>query len=63
MLDILSRQELQAVIAHEMTHIRNQDTRVMTLVSVMAGLAVMVIDMIFRQMLYAPRRKQKSMRQ
>lgn len=52
LLNVLTRDELQAVMAHELSHIRNQDTRVLTLVSVMAGLIVMVVDTLFRGVLY-----------
>src|SRR5208283_1723305 len=37
LLDILNREELQAVASHEMSHIRNFDTRVMLIVSVLVG--------------------------
>lgn len=37
LLDILNRQELQAVASHEMSHIRNFDTRLMLIVAVLVG--------------------------
>ncbi len=37
LLDILNREELQAVASHEMSHIRNFDTRVMLIVAVLVG--------------------------
>ncbi|MEO8227197.1 MAG: M48 family metalloprotease [Gemmatimonadota bacterium] len=36
-LDTLSRDELQAVVAHEMAHIRNYDVRLMTLLAAIVG--------------------------
>jgi len=36
-LDILNRDELEAVMAHEMTHIKNRDTLISTIVAAMAG--------------------------
>ena len=57
LLALLTREELQAVIAHELSHIKHQDTRVMTLVSIMAGLLVMVIDVMFRSVLYGNTRQ------
>lgn len=39
----LTREELQAVIAHEMSHVRNYDTRVMTVVAALIG-AVMLLS-------------------
>ncbi len=37
LLEILNREELQAVASHEMSHIRNFDTRVMLIVAVLVG--------------------------
>lgn len=37
LLDILDKDELEAVIAHEMAHIRNMDVRLMTYAAVLAG--------------------------
>jgi heat shock protein HtpX len=44
----LNRDELQAVIAHEIAHIKNFDTRLMMLVAVYAGLVVWVSDLGMR---------------
>ncbi|HSC59272.1 MAG TPA: M48 family metallopeptidase [Gemmatimonadales bacterium] len=37
LLDTLSRDELQAVVAHEMAHVRNLDVRLMTLLAAIVG--------------------------
>ena len=37
LLDTLDRDELQGVVAHEMSHIRNLDVRVMTIVAALVG--------------------------
>ena len=37
LLDALDREELQGVVAHEMSHIRNLDVRVMTIVAALVG--------------------------
>jgi heat shock protein HtpX len=37
LLDLLDREELQAVASHEMSHIRNYDTKVMLIVAVLVG--------------------------
>jgi heat shock protein HtpX len=47
----LQRDELQGVIAHEMSHIRNYDIRLMRLMAVLVGMVVMLAD-LFRQMLW-----------
>jgi heat shock protein HtpX len=46
----LNREELQGVIAHEMSHIRNFDIRLMLLMAVLIGTIVMLAD-LFWQML------------
>lgn len=47
----LTRDELQAVIAHEMGHIKNYDIRLMMMVGVFAGLIVLVSDFFIRHFL------------
>jgi heat shock protein HtpX len=47
----LQRDELQGVIAHEMSHVRNYDIRLMLLMAVLVGTVVMLAD-LFRQMLW-----------
>lgn len=44
LLNTLNRNELQGVIAHEMSHIGNRDTLYMTAVAVLVGLIVLVCD-------------------
>jgi heat shock protein HtpX len=48
MLNTLDRQELEGVIAHEMSHIKNRDVQFMTLVAVLVGLAGILSHMILR---------------
>lgn len=52
LLDALSREELQAVASHEMSHIRNYDVRLMLIVAVLAGSIALLADwarrMVFR---------------
>jgi heat shock protein HtpX len=44
----LTRDELQGVIAHEMSHIRNYDIRLMLLMAVLIGTIVMLADMFWQ---------------
>ena len=44
----LNRQELEGVIAHEMSHIRNRDIQFMTLVAVLVGLVAIISHIILR---------------
>ncbi|OFV99248.1 MAG: hypothetical protein A3H28_02630 [Acidobacteria bacterium RIFCSPLOWO2_02_FULL_61_28] len=50
LLDKLNREELQAVIAHEMSHIRNYDVRLMTVIAALVGAAVLLSDWVQRCM-------------
>jgi heat shock protein HtpX len=47
----LTRDELQAVMAHELAHIRHLDIRLMTLVATTVGLIVLVSDLFWRVLL------------
>ena len=44
LVDKLNRDELQAVIAHEMSHIRNYDIRVMTVIAALVGAVFLLSD-------------------
>ena len=44
LLTLLNREETQGVVAHEMAHIRNHDTRVMMLISVLLGGVVLLSE-------------------
>ena len=44
----LTRDQLQGVIAHELSHIRNYDVRTMTIATVLVGIAVMLSDLLIR---------------
>ena len=48
LLNKLNRLELEGVIAHEMSHVKNYDIRVMMLAAVMVGLTVLLSDFILR---------------
>jgi heat shock protein HtpX len=56
LLDKLSRTELEGVVAHELTHIRNYDIRLMSVVSVMVGLVALLGDWFLRIQWYGGRR-------
>ncbi|HEV8598361.1 MAG TPA: M48 family metallopeptidase [Gemmatimonadales bacterium] len=50
LLKVLDRDELQAVVAHEMSHIRNYDIRLMTLLAAMVGAVALLSEMLGRFM-------------
>lgn len=60
LLKKLNRAELEGVIAHEMSHIKNYDIRVQTLAVVMVGVVVLLSDWILRSFLWGGRRKRSS---
>ncbi len=57
LLDALDRDELQGVIAHEMSHVRNYDTRVMTIVAALVGGVVLLSDWARRGMFWGGGRR------
>ncbi len=52
LLETLNREELQAVVAHEMGHIRNLDILTMTVVSVLLGTVAILSDWAIRTWRY-----------
>ncbi|MDP3560319.1 MAG: zinc metalloprotease HtpX [Legionellaceae bacterium] len=56
LLDKLDRAELQAVIAHELSHIRHHDIKLTLFVAVLSNLLLMMIDTIFYNMLFGGNR-------
>jgi heat shock protein HtpX len=49
-IEKLNDQELEAVIAHELTHIRNRDVRLLIISIVFVGIFAFISEMIFRSM-------------
>lgn len=60
LLSVLSRDELQGVIAHEIGHIKNLDTKFMTIAGVMMGTIVILADVFVRSMFYGGGRRRSS---
>jgi len=50
LLSIMNRAELQGVVAHEMSHIRNYDIFLMTVIGIVAGLIIILRSVAFRGM-------------
>lgn len=51
-IEKLNKQELEGVIAHELSHVGNRDTLVMTVVSVLVGTVALLSDWFLRSMWY-----------
>lgn len=47
-ISLLENEELEGVIAHELAHVKNQDTKVMMLAAVLVGAIVLLGDFFFR---------------
>src|SRR3989338_7978850 len=52
LLKKLNRQELEGVIAHEMSHIKNYDIRFMMLTAVLVGLITLLSDFMLRSFIF-----------
>ncbi len=62
LLEKLNREELQAVVAHEMSHIRNYDIRVMTLAAALVNAISLISDWSVRSARYSSGRGYSSSR-
>ena len=52
LLEKMNRDELEGVLAHELAHIRNYDTRVMTVAVATAGSVAVITDVFWRLMFF-----------
>jgi heat shock protein HtpX len=57
LLALMDQRELEGVIAHEISHIRNRDVRLMTLAAVMVGVIALMADLLFRISLFGGGRR------
>ena len=48
LLKMMDREELEGVVSHEMSHVKNYDIRFMMLVAVLVGVAAMLADLFWR---------------
>jgi heat shock protein HtpX len=60
LLKNLKRDEIEGVIGHEISHIKNYDIRFMTLVAVMVGLVAILSHLLLRSMWYGSRREERK---
>ena len=56
LLSKLNRTELEGVLAHELSHIRNYDIRLMSVVAVLVGMVALLGDFFLRMSFYGRRR-------
>ena len=60
LLEKLNREELQGVMAHEMSHVRNYDIRFAMLMAVMVGMVVFLCDVFLRSLFWGGRRRRSN---
>jgi len=59
-LQRLNRSELEGVVAHELSHVRNRDIQFMTYVAVLVGLVSILSHIILRWAWFAPRSRGRN---
>lgn len=60
LIDRLERTELEGVIAHELSHIKNYDIRLMSIVTVLVGIITLLADWLLRGSRISGRRREKE---
>ncbi|MEN8150004.1 MAG: M48 family metallopeptidase, partial [Planctomycetota bacterium] len=60
LLERLDRDELQGVMAHEMSHVGNRDILFATLMAVLVGSIVMISDILLRSLFWGGGRRRRS---
>jgi heat shock protein HtpX len=59
-IEALDDKELEGVIAHELTHIRNRDVRLLIISIIFVGIFAFLVQMLFRTVLYGGRGRSRS---
>jgi heat shock protein HtpX len=62
LMEKLNRSEIQAVMAHELSHIRHMDIKLTLMASVLANLMLMILDFFFYSALFANRDERSDSR-
>ena len=61
LLDIMDKRELEAVIAHEMSHVRNYDIRVSMIAFGLVSAIGLIADIVLRSMFYGGNNRDRNM--
>lgn len=56
----LNRAELQAVMAHEISHIRHLDIKLTLMAAVLSNITLLVIDLLFRSLLFTNNQRERD---
>lgn len=60
LLERLNRTELEGVVAHELSHIRNYDIRLMSIVTILVGMVTLLADWFIRASWFGGGRREKD---
>jgi heat shock protein HtpX len=60
LLRVMPKRELEAVLGHEISHVRNRDTYLMTMATIFAGVIALIADLGFRMLLYGGGRSRRG---
>ncbi len=60
LIDMMNRDELQGVVAHEISHINNRDIRYMTIATIMVSTIALLSQIFLRSMIYGGGRKSSN---
>ncbi len=60
LLRTMPKRELEAVLGHEISHIRHRDTYLMTMATIFAGVIALVADIGFRMLIYGGGRSRRG---
>jgi heat shock protein HtpX len=61
LLQMMNREELEGVLSHEMSHIRNHDVRLVLIVATMVGFAALLASLVWRSLFYTRRMSQQAL--
>lgn len=59
-IEALDDRELEGVIAHELTHIRNRDVRLLIISIIFVGIFAFVVQVLFRSLIYGGHRRRSK---
>jgi heat shock protein HtpX len=60
LMEKLNRDELQAVMAHELSHIRHLDIKLTLTASLLANMSVIILDILFRNAIFTDNRRSED---
>jgi len=60
LLQIMDKNELEGVVAHEMSHVGNYDIRLMTIVTILISILAIISDLFIRSQLFGFGRKREN---